>query len=171
MSVARRFPVPALVLALSSASCHRSEPKPVAPPRADRDPEARAPKTWDVFARLSELAIVGEVNTAHPAGDFVGVVRVNGPAGPYGQKGRGVLPEGALVVEALAVEPGTPPVLYYAMERRAAGYFPEGGDWAYFVIGKEGEIHAEGRLKLCARCHAEAPREHLFETLRRPAGP
>lgn len=171
MSVARRLSVCVLALAVSSVGCRRPERQTTPTARAERDPEARPRKTWDGFAKLGELQIVGEVHTAHPAGDFVGAIRVNGAAGSYGQKGRGALPEGALIVEALAAEPGAPPVLYYAMERRSAGYFPDGGDWAYWVIGKEGEIQAEGKLKLCARCHAEAPRDHLFETFRHPATP
>jgi hypothetical protein len=138
--------------------------------RRPRPPDPEPPaKHWDAFASLDRLKVVGETRSEHPAGDYVASIRVNGAAGGYGTKGRERLPEGALVVEALAPESNTPPTVYYAMLRMGTGYFPDGGDWAYFVVGSDGRIQAEGRLKLCARCHAEAPREHLFEVFRGPA--
>ena len=118
---------------------------------------------------IDGLKVVGETRSAHPAGDFIASIRVNEVAARYGTKGRDALPEGSLVVEVLATESSTPPAVYYAMLRQAPGYFPEGGDWAYFVVAADGNIEAEGKLKLCARCHAEAPREHLFEVFRGPA--
>jgi hypothetical protein len=135
--------------------------------RAPR-PVEQVPSVWDGFATMDQLETAGELRSAHPVGDFIAVVRVNREAAGYGRKGRASLPEGAVVVEALSPEPGQPPSLYYVMRRRAPGYFDAGGDWEYGVAGPDGVFLATGKLRLCARCHAEAAREHLFEPLTRP---
>ncbi len=161
---------PFLVLSLTSlawAGCHAGEPTRDRPRAPDQEEQVEAPpKRWPPFERLGELRLVGSVDSAHPAGDYFGAIRVNREAEAYGSKRRDPLPPGARVVEALSTEVAGTAQLHYVMEKQPAGYFPEGGDWAYLVIGKEGEIQAEGKLTLCARCHAEAPREHLFESFR-----
>lgn len=52
----------------------------------------------------------------------------------------------------------------YMMER-----LPSGGDasaaesaWRYVVVGPRGELVKEGPIESCARCHAEAPHDHVF---------
>jgi hypothetical protein len=50
------------------------------------------------------------------------------------------------------------------MVKRPAGYDPTGGDWEYLVLDATGRIEQRGRLALCARCHADAPHDHLFGT-------
>jgi hypothetical protein len=129
------------------------------------------PESWSGFASLPTLRVAGEVRSAHPAGDFMATIQVNEAAGTYGTKSRPPLAPGATVVAALRTAVGTDVSTYYVMERRAPGYFPEGGDWAYFVVDPTGKVEAGGKLKLCARCHAEAPREHLFESLRAATAP
>jgi len=165
----RRFAQPvALALALAACAGQAADDRSGRPPRPPT-PDEQPAKPWDAFASLDTLKTVGETRSAHPAGDFIASIRVNDVAARYGTKGRDPLPEGALVVEALATEANTPPAVYYAMLRKAPGYFPDGGDWAYFVVAADGTIEAEGKLALCARCHAEAPREHVFEIFRGPA--
>jgi hypothetical protein len=123
-------------------------------------------RRWQGFPGLASLRVAGEIRSAHPAGDFLATIRVNPAAETYGTKGRQPLAPGALIVEGLADAVDGPPHAFYVMERREPGYFPEGGDWAYLVVSPTGVLLAEGKLKLCARCHAEAPREHLFEPVR-----
>ena len=48
------------------------------------------------------------------------------------------------------------------MEKRAAGYDPEGGDWRWLVLGLNGGIEREGKIDACARCHADATGDHVF---------
>lgn len=168
MSVHRLALLALFASTLGWAGCHTAEPRPRRPVAAGLDERsaAPAPKPWLAFDRLDDENLVGVIDSAHPAGDLFGTIRVNAQADAYGKKRGGPLPSGARVIEALGSSPEGPADLYYVMEKQASGYFPEGGDWAYFVIGKGGEIRAEGKLKLCARCHAEAPREHLFESFR-----
>ncbi len=129
------------------------------------------PETWDGFASIPSLEVAGEVRSAHPSGDFVATIQVNQAAAGYGTKSREPMAPGAVVVASLRANVGAEVASYYVMERRAPGYFPEGGDWAYFVIDRAGKLEAGGKLKLCARCHAEAPREHLFESLHSAISP
>ncbi len=48
------------------------------------------------------------------------------------------------------------------MEKREAGYDPEGGDWRWLVLGLNGGIEREGKIDACARCHADATGDHVF---------
>ncbi len=127
------------------------------------------PKRFPRFAELASLREVSRLRSAHPVGDLAAVVKVDRLAEPrYGKTGQGAMPEGAMIAEALGPDPEGPPVLFYVMERRAPGYFPEGGDWEYAVVAPDGTTKAGGKLALCARCHAEAHREHLFERAAKP---
>jgi hypothetical protein len=159
-----------IALAVGLGACAgRARDESARPRPISADDEKRPPRDWESFGALDSMKVVGETRSAHPSGDFIASIRVNDVAARYGTKGRDALPEGSLVVEVLATESNTPPVVYYAMLRKAPGYFPEGGDWAYAVVTPDGKVEAEGKLKLCARCHAEAPREHVFEVFRGPA--
>ena len=46
------------------------------------------------------------------------------------------------------------------MEKRAPGFDPAHGDWRYVVV--DGVTVEDGPLQLCARCHDEAPHDHVF---------
>lgn len=129
------------------------------------------PETWTGFASIPTFKVAGEVRSAHPSGDFTATIHVNDAAKAYGDKSREPMGPGAVVVASLRAEQGADVTSYYVMERKAPGYFPEGGDWAYFVVDPAGKVEAGGKLKLCARCHAEAPREHLFESLHSAISP
>lgn len=115
------------------------------------------------FAEIAGLTEVSKLRSGHPVGNLAGVVKVDPKASGYGQRGRSAFPPGALVVEALGPGPDGSPTLFYVMEKRDAGFFPLGGDWQYSVVSVSGKLEADGKLELCARCHAEAPRDHLFE--------
>ncbi len=104
----------------------------------------------------------GRVASSHPLGRFESVLRSSREFA-YGDPSRSTPTEGVLV-SATLVHPGTDQMaVRYVMKREAAGYFPQGGDWRYAVFGANGELQKHGKLALCARCHAEAPRDFLFE--------
>lgn len=115
------------------------------------------------FSEIDSLSTVSTLRSGHPVGNLAGVVKVDTAASGYGQRGRGPFPVGALVVEGLGPDPDGPANLFYVMEKRELGFFPLGGDWQYSVVSASGALEAQGKLALCARCHAEAPRDHLFE--------
>jgi hypothetical protein len=51
---------------------------------------------------------------------------------------------------------------WFVMHKQPPGYFPEGGDWEYLVVGVDGNVQAAGKLAACARCHAQAPADWVF---------
>jgi hypothetical protein len=138
-----------------------------APDAADAPSAASAPEApkapFADLAAIPSMAIVGELRSSHPVGDLEAVIRANASAAGYGKRGRAPMKEGALLIESLSNERGGAPSLQYGMRKREPGYFPDGGDWEYVVIDAQGKVDASGKLPLCARCHAEAQREHLFE--------
>jgi hypothetical protein len=74
----------------------------------------------------------------------------------------GAAAAGATLVERLFPVGGSLPTTYFAMIKQAPGYDPPGGDWEYLVVAPDGFVEERGKLSLCARCHAEAPHDHLF---------
>jgi hypothetical protein len=50
----------------------------------------------------------------------------------------------------------------FAMAKRDPGFFPQGGDWEYIVLGADGRLEDRGKLALCARCHAEGNADRVF---------
>jgi hypothetical protein len=99
----------------------------------------------------------------HLTGELQSETLVNGLAEPYpnlvsGQK----LPPGAIVVAAHYRTGHNEPVVFFAMIKQRSGFDPAGGDWEYLIIQPNGDIEQRGRLPLCGRCHAEAPRDSLF---------
>lgn len=150
----------------SLVSCKRprtaEEADPIDGASASAEPDA-GPTHLPRFAELGSFAAVSKLRTAHPLGDRAAVVKVDPSAAAYGKPGRGTMPVGAMVVEELSVEPDGPPLLFYVMEKQPAGFYAEGGDWSYSVVSADGMFRATGKLTLCARCHAEAPKDFLFE--------
>jgi hypothetical protein len=69
---------------------------------------------------------------------------------------------GSLLVKKHALTSSAAPGPIFAMAKRDAGFFPEGGDWEYVVLDAEGHLEDRGRLTLCARCHAEANADWVF---------
>jgi hypothetical protein len=73
------------------------------------------------------------------------------------------VPVGAIVVaehyernEARAAGP------VFVMEKRAAGYAPDHGDYRYVVVGSQGQLVGEGVVESCAGCHDDAPMDGFF---------
>ena len=73
------------------------------------------------------------------------------------------LPPGReLAAGATALERHPSAAVVFAMVKRQPGYDRDGGDWEYLVVTTDGRVEQRGKLALCARCHAEAPHDHLF---------
>ncbi|MET0591280.1 MAG: hypothetical protein ABW133_01175, partial [Polyangiaceae bacterium] len=70
--------------------------------------------------------------------------------------------EGAVLAKKHAAVSTSSPGPTFAMVKRAAGFFPEGGDWEYVALDAEGHVEDRGKLPLCARCHAEANADSVF---------
>lgn len=143
--------------------------------RSTAESDVPAPKPpvepFEPLEAFAGMTVTHSLRTAHPIGAFGAVLRVNNDAAGYGTRGRGAMPEGAVVIESISAkaDPEQRPDVHYVMRKRAVGYFAEGGDWEYAVTDAAGLPKAWGRLQLCARCHAEASREFLFEPSRGPA--
>lgn len=136
-------------------------PSPTAPPAAEPDlPEV----PFDFAGELrSAHEVVARAPSQHELGDLEGRVLANDLAKPYPKLGPSSdLPVGATLLEQL-YKPGVPePVETFAMVKRSATTDAGLGTWEFFVIGSNGVVAARGRMPLCARCHAEAPHDHLF---------
>jgi hypothetical protein len=119
---------------------------------------------WNLTAELARLRpATRRAPSEHLGGDLEGEVLASPEAHPYPSLG----PRHAVRVGATLVErhspPGQPDVAaYFAMIKRPPGFDPDGGDWEYAVIAPDGRVEQRGVLPLCARCHADAPHDHLF---------
>ncbi len=125
------------------------------------------PKRRIDLAALESLTVVDRRPTAHPIGPAFASIRANALAAGYGTRGRGPFAPGARLVESLAPDAETPATLHYAMTREPDDTTPGAGGWRYEVIDASGTVLAEGALPLCARCHAEAARDWVFEPMLR----
>jgi hypothetical protein len=72
------------------------------------------------------------------------------------------IPVGAVYVEEHFEkgDAGAGPMMM--MEKRAAGFDAERGDWRYVVVGARGDVVKDGVVESCAGCHGDAPRDHVF---------
>ncbi|HIA04356.1 MAG TPA: hypothetical protein EYN66_21095 [Myxococcales bacterium] len=50
----------------------------------------------------------------------------------------------------------------FVMEKKQAGYFPQGADWRYLVVKPTGVVENEGKLRHCGRCHVQARQDGVF---------
>jgi hypothetical protein len=69
---------------------------------------------------------------------------------------------GTLLVKRHASTKDAGPATIFAMVKRDAGFFPQGGDWEYVVLDAAGRLEERGKLAPCARCHAEANADWVF---------
>ena len=128
------------------------------------NPEAGAPA--DPGVDLQSVHPVGKafVSRGHFAGRWTAEIAVNEAAmatytnlAPSSRFGVGSL----LVKKHTSTSASTPGPIF-AMTKRDAGFYPEGGDWEYVVLDAEGHLEDRGKLALCARCHAEANADRVF---------
>lgn len=100
------------------------------------------------------------MRSQHLQGEHDAEVLVNEAATGYPELGPSRQPPvGAMFVEALYVPNRVDVATYFVMVKRAS---PTGSEWEYAVVSNTGMIERRGALTLCARCHAEAPHDHLF---------
>ncbi len=159
----------ALVVALAlSAGCSGAErrtpepwPDPTAPnPAAPKSSAPVAPpEPWDLAAALARSKVVAALGPSqHLAASGEGEILADDAARAYA-----ALPPGReLAAGATALERHPGAAVVFAMVKRQPGYDRDGGDWEYLVVTTDGRVEQRGKLALCARCHAEAPHDHLF---------
>jgi hypothetical protein len=125
-----------------------------APPRRD--------ERWDVDGQLRLLEpVTKRARSEHRGGDFEGEV-LTAKGVPYPPRGASTIPPATTLVERLFAAGGSQAVALLVMVKQSPGFDPEGGDWEYLVVSPQGRVEDRGKLAPCARCHAEAPRDHLF---------
>ncbi|MCS6901451.1 MAG: hypothetical protein RMJ98_03610 [Myxococcales bacterium] len=131
-----------------------------------RTPSQASADPWPPMTSVSSFPTVDDrhlPSAGHNPPYWSGQVRVNGVLWPLYPRMSPeiVVPEGAIALEFHHDLSGNAQLIY-AMEKRAAGFDPGGGDWEYLVLNPEGVVETRGILPFCARCHAEAPHDHLF---------
>jgi hypothetical protein len=126
--------------------------------------KADAATKWETVGELGDLRRTGGifVSRGHFAGRWKAETRMNGAAETIYANlvPSSRFPPGALLVEMHREPSSAGPI--FAMLKRDAGFFPEGGDWEYVVTDSQGWIEDRGALALCARCHAEAKADWVF---------
>jgi len=154
------------------AGCGPREPALVNPGMSSVGPpvDRPTPKTadastkWETMGEVASLKSAGGVfvSRGHFAGRWKAETRTNDIAAPIYANLRpsSRFPAGALLVQIHRDSTASGPI--FAMQKRDAGFFPEGGDWEYVVTDSAGWIEDRGTLALCARCHAEAKADFTF---------
>jgi len=138
------------------------------PDPAESRPAASGPsgEPWEHAAALASFPVIDDrklPSRGHNPPYWSGMVRVS-PSLDVAYRNLG--PDTAITVGAIAVEQhqlsdGNPgPV--FVMIKRDPGFDPRGGDWEYLVLDAAGKVESRGVQPLCARCHADAPYDHLF---------
>jgi hypothetical protein len=127
-------------------------------------PTPRQP--WEHLAELDAYPVIDDrqlPSKGHNPPYWSGIVRVSGQLeAVYRTLGPGsVIPPGAIAVEAhRTADGGEGP--RFAMVKHEPGFDARGGDWEYVVLDPAGNVEQRGILPLCARCHGDAPSDHLF---------
>lgn len=119
---------------------------------------------WEPAKSLSTLRKATQrARSQHVHGDLEGEVLTNAEASAYPSLGPArTVAAGAVLVEAHYKPGSSDLVILFVMEKKPPGFDPEGGDWEYLVVEPSGVIRHQAHATLCARCHAEAPNDHLF---------
>ena len=82
-------------------------------------PATPARRPFPGLAALTAMPSIGQLKTVHPIGDLEATLRTNEGASGYGKRGRGPMPEGAIIIESLSAEPGSAALTHYVMRRRS----------------------------------------------------
>lgn len=149
-----------------AAHAPRGELAPSTPAPSDVGAAEPPPPPWNLTAELRRLRPASpRTPSEHLTGQLDGDVLADEGAAAYPALGpRRSVDPGATLVERLYPRGAPGVIAYFAMVKRPAGYDPSGDDWEYLVVDSTGQIEQRGRLPLCARCHADAPHDHLFGT-------
>ncbi len=76
-------------------------------------------------------------------------------AAPMMTTGKGVYPEGAMILKQKYLDAaGYNTEFYTGMRKRERGYNPELGDWEFFMLDSNGDtVIARGKIESCMDCH------------------
>lgn len=100
-------------------------------------------------------------------GDLESEVLANAEAKAYPSLGPSRLLAPGSVLAEPHYRPGSSDIVaLFVMAKKPPGFDPDGGDWEYIIVEPTGVISQRGRIELCARCHAEAPNDHVFGIVR-----
>jgi len=134
-------------------------------PAASSAGEPKASR-WEHFGELASMKSLAAQfpSRGHGTGEWNAQLRGNNEAVQAidGVRPSKPMPKGALLVQLHTDRNHGGAVEGFFMEKREAGWFPEGGDWEYGVLGADGMLQSRGKLTFCARCHAEAPADFVF---------
>lgn len=176
MLTKRSLVVEYALVAASLAAC-ASQPDDLRHPGvSDRAAEAPSPRAatsaaatsepWEHAAALPALLSIDDrvlPSRGHNPPYWSGHVKVNAALDAayraLGPESR--VAAGSIVIEEHKDSEGKPAPTY-AMVKRDAGFDVQGGDWEYLVLDAQGRVEQRGAIPLCARCHADAPVDHLF---------
>jgi hypothetical protein len=112
------------------------------------------------FTKLNKSRMISQ---GHAAGRWEVDVWANDLAAKAIAEKSHAVPVGAIVVEEhyeRGVDKPRGPVM--VMEKRAAGWSKEHGDWRWAVVGSQGQLVKDGVIESCAGCHDDAPMDGLF---------
>lgn len=130
------------------------------------DPPSEAGAPVDPGFDLATVKPAGKpfLSRGHFAGRWTAEVAANALAAPlYAELAPSTkFTVGSVLVKKHALASSSAPGPTFALVKREAGFFPEGGDWEYVALDAEGRVEDRGRLALCARCHAEASADWVF---------
>ncbi|MFO0661974.1 MAG: hypothetical protein U0165_19400 [Polyangiaceae bacterium] len=140
-------------------------------PEAPNVPAAAGSGSTSVWEHASLLATLQAIDerqlpSNHNPPNWSSVVKVNDVASPvYGSRmANGSMPTGSILVEQHQIV-GSDEGPLYAMVKREPGFDSAFGDWEYLVLRSSGRLESRGNsrdMNLCARCHADAPGDHVF---------
>lgn len=108
-----------------------------------------------LYCRPPEEVALNPHEPVHPETAFCNVY-VNDKAKVPMLSGKGIYPEGSLVIKSkLVTVDSKKPLLFTVMEKMAGGYDADRGNWKYTVIdGTSYRQVASGRIDSCIACHS-----------------
>lgn len=141
------------------------------PPEAPNVPPAAgsgSTSVWEHIGTLPTLQPIDErmLPSNHNPPIWSSMVRVNEVASSsYASRSTGgSMPTGSILVDLHQIAGGEEAPVY-AMVKREPGFDSSSGDWEYLVLRASGKLESRGKardMNLCARCHADAPGDHVF---------
>lgn len=119
------------------------------------------PTRWEHIDALGTFRkAAARARSQHLHGEHDAEVLVNEAAAAYPTLGPSrQLPSGSVLVEALYAPNQQDVAMYFVMVKPSSA---AGSVWEYAVVTNAGMVERRGALTLCARCHAEAPYDHVF---------
>jgi hypothetical protein len=121
-----------------------------------------SPLPVDFRATLTKRNSLRFQSGGHAGGRFDADVYVTPSAKDVAFDPHGVTPVGTVLVMDQTEHGKSTRGPTLMMEKMAPGFDASQGDWRYVVV--DGAAVEDGRLELCARCHDEAPHDHVFST-------